>query len=112
MTGLNWDDPLPLNISKKITNWLKGLETLSSFQVPRCLQCSKEVSEVTFIVFNDASEKAYGSIMYQRSIYKSGKISTNLVMSKSKVAPLHATSIPKIRTTECCAGIEICKNAC
>ena len=28
MTGLDWDDPLPLNISKKVTNWLKGLETL------------------------------------------------------------------------------------
>ena len=28
MTGLDWDDPFPLNISKKVTNWLKGLETL------------------------------------------------------------------------------------
>ena len=65
MIGLDWDDPLSLNISKKITNWLKGLETLSSFQVPRCLQCSEEVSEVTFHVFNDASVKAYGSVIYQ-----------------------------------------------
>ena len=32
MTGLDWDDPLPLNISKKVTNCLKGLETLSSFK--------------------------------------------------------------------------------
>ena len=47
MTGLDWNDPLSLNISKKITNLLKGLEILSSFQVQRCLQCSEEVSEVT-----------------------------------------------------------------
>ena len=107
MTGLDWDDPLPLNISKKITNWLKGLETLSSFQVPRCLQCSEEVSEVTFHVFNDASEKAYGSVVYQRSIYKSGTISTNLVMSKSKVGPLQATSIPRLQLLSAVLGLRL-----
>ena len=46
MTGLDWDDLLPLNISKKVANWLKGLETLSGFQVPRCLQFPEEVSKI------------------------------------------------------------------
>ena len=73
---------------KKVTKYLKGLETPSSFQVPRCLQYSDEVSESTFHVFSDTSKMAYGSIIYQRSIYRSSKISTNLVMSKSKVAPI------------------------
>ena len=40
MTGLDWDDPLPLNISKKVTNWLRGLETLKSFQSVK-MQISK-----------------------------------------------------------------------
>ena len=109
MTGLNWDDPLPLNISKKITNWLKGLETLSSFQVPRWLQCSENISEVTFHVFNDASEKAYESVIYQRSIYKSGTISINLVMSKSKVAPLQATSIPRLELLSAVLGLRLAR---
>ena len=100
---------MPLIISKKVTNWLKGLETLSSFQIPKCLQCSEEVSEVIFHVFNDASEKAYGSVIYQRSIYKSGKISTNLVMSKSKVAPLHATSIPRLELLSAVLGLRFAK---
>ena len=109
MTGLDWNDPLPLNISKKITNLLKGLETLSSFQVQRCLQCSEEVSEVTFHVFNDASEKTYGSVIYQRSIYKSGEISTNLVMSKSKVAPLQATSISRLELLSVVLGLRLAR---
>ena len=109
MADLDQDDPLLLNISKKVTNWLKGLETLSSFQVPRCLQCSEEVSEVTFHVFNDASEKTYGSVIYQRSIYKSGEISTNLVMSKSKVAPLQATSIPRLDLLSAVLGLRLAK---
>ena len=109
MAGLDWDDPLPLNISKKVMNWLKGLETLSSFQVPRCLQCPVEVSEITFHVFNDASEKAYGSLIYQRSIYKSGKISTNLVMSKSKVAPRQVISIPRLELLSAVLGSRLAR---
>ena len=109
MTGLDWDDPLPLNISKKVTNWLKGLEILLSFQVPRRLQCPEEVSEIIFHVFNDASEKAYGSVIYQRSIYKSGKISTSLVMSKSKVAPLQAISIPRLELLSAVLGLRLAR---
>ena len=109
MTGLDQDGPFPLNISRKVTNWSKELETLSSFQVPRCLQYPKEVSEITFHVFNDASEKAYGSVIYQRSIYKSGKISTNLVMPKSKVAPLQAISIPRLELLSAVLGLTLAR---
>ena len=108
-TALDWDEPLSLNISKKVTNWLKGVETLSSFQVPGFLQCPEKVFEVTFHVFNDASEKAYGSVIYQRPIYRSGKISTNLVMSKSKVAPLQATTIPRLELLSNVLGLRLAK---
>ena len=49
-----------------------------------------------FHLFNDSSEKAYGGVIYQRSVCKSGKISAHLVMSKSQVAPLGATSIQRL----------------
>ena len=58
-------------------------------------------------MFNDASEKAYGSVVYQRSIYKSGTISTNLVMSKSKVGPLQATSIPRLQLLSAVLGLRL-----
>ena len=64
MTGLDWDDPLPLNISKKVTNCLEGLETLSSFQVPRCLQCPEEVFEVTFHVFLMTHLKRFLGVLF------------------------------------------------
>ena len=103
------NDSLPLNISNKVTNWLKGLDALSSFQVLKCLQCSEEVSEVTFHVLNGASEKAYGSVIYQTSIYKSGKISTNLVISKSKAAPLRATSISRLELLSAALGLRLAR---
>ena len=88
---------------------MKGLETLSSFRILSCLQCPEEVSEVTFHVFNDASEKAYESVIYQRSIYKSGKISKNLVISKSKVALLQATSIPRLELLTAVLGLRLAR---
>ena len=60
-------------------------------------------------MFNDASEKAYGSVIYQGSIYKSGKISTNLITSKSKVAPLQATSIPRLELLSTVLGLRLAR---
>lgn len=59
-----------LNISNKITNWSKGLETLLSFQFPGFLQCPEDLSEAKFHVFNDAFEKVYASVIYQKSVCK------------------------------------------
>ena len=43
--------------------------------------------------FNDASEHAYGAVVYQKSEYQDGSSSVCLVASKSKVAPLQSISI-------------------
>ena len=43
--------------------------------------------------FNDASEHAYGAVVYQKSEYQDGSSSVCLVVSKSKVAPLQSISI-------------------
>ena len=106
MTGLDWDDPLPLDISKKAMNWLKGLEALSSFQVLRRLQCPEEDSEVTFYVFNDASEKAWECYL--------SKIHLQIWEDFSKLGHVEfkrctttSNKYSKIKTIECCAGIEI-----
>ena len=48
--------------------------------------------------------KTYGSAIHQRSIYKSGKISMNLVMLKSKVAPLQAISMPRLELLSAVLG--------
>lgn len=64
-------------------------------QIPICLQISEETEEVTYHVFNNASEKIYGIVVYQQSFYISGLVSTELLLSKSRVAPLKTTSTPR-----------------
>ena len=46
--------------------------------------------------FCDASQKAYGACIYLRSIQKSGKITSFLIASKSRVSPIKAQTIPRL----------------
>ena len=51
----------------------------------------------TLHTFVDASQDAYGgAVMYSRATYKSGAVSIRFVAAKSRVAPLAATSIPRL----------------
>lgn len=51
---------------------------------------------VSLHVFADASEEAYGAVVYQKTEYQDGTLSVCLVASKSKVAPLQSMSIPRL----------------
>ena len=109
LTGLDWDEPLPIELSQKISKWALNLKELSKIQVPRCLQKKEELKEVSIHVFNDASEEAYGSVVYQRTAYLSGNISVRMVLSKSRVAPLQATSIPRLELMSAVLGKKLAK---
>ena len=109
MTGSGWDEPLPYELSSKIDS--QELSNLPSMEIPRCLQAHEETAEISLHVhvFKDASEKAYGSVIYQRTIYTSGNISSRLILSKSKVAPLKATSIPRLELMSAVLGLRVAK---
>ena len=46
--------------------------------------------------FVDASESAYGAVVYARCQYEDGSVSTNIVAAKIRVSPSIATSIPRL----------------
>lgn len=46
--------------------------------------------------FADASQKAYGAVIYVRMDYGAGDVQTHLLTSKSRVAPTKTLSIPRI----------------
>ena len=75
------------------------------------MQIFEEIEWVAYHVFNDASEKAYGSVVYQWSFYISGFVSTQLVVSNSRVAPLKKSSIPKLELLSASLGIKLLKKS-
>ena len=80
---------------------------LPTIKVPRCLQLKRQVRLVSLHVFADASEEAYGAVVYQKTEYQDGTSSVCLVASKSKVASLQSVSIPHLELMGAVLGSEL-----
>lgn len=59
-------------------------------------------------IFTDAGEKAYGAVAYIRCV-EDGNVKIKLIGAKSKVAPLKATSIPRLELEACVLGARFSK---
>ena len=95
-SGIDWDDTLRDQENVKAVKWFEELDRLASVRVPRCIQFSGKATRFSLHVFADASEMAYGAVTYARCEYEDGGISVRIVGSKSRVAPLVATSMPRL----------------
>ena len=54
------------------------------------------MSSITLQVFVDASQDAYGAVVYMRSQGVKGNVLLSFVASKTRVAPLQSISIPRL----------------
>ena len=82
---ISWDDEHPENLSSDFRQWESALYKLNIIKVPRRMIVDKAVlGTVELVSFSDASEKAYGCIIYLRMIDKDGNINVHLVRAKAK----------------------------
>ncbi|GFS85440.1 integrase catalytic domain-containing protein [Trichonephila clavipes] len=51
--------------------------------------------------YADASESAYGAVVYMHSVKEDGTTSTKLIGSKSRVAPIKVNFIPRLELSAC-----------
>ncbi|XP_055527649.1 uncharacterized protein LOC129720225 [Wyeomyia smithii] len=91
----DWDEPLNEELQSYWLEYRRNLMTLNSFSIPRWTGYSRSKTELEIHGFCDASEAAYGACIYLRSTSVDGTITTRLVTSKSKVAPLEDLSRKK-----------------
>ena len=96
LTGLDWDEALPEELSKRIEHWFEELRRVGEVRVPRCLSPSDDVVNSTLHFFCDASENAYATVCYLRTTTSDGSVNVRQVMAKSKVAPVKTVSIPRL----------------
>lgn len=98
---LEWDTPVSKDISKSWLKFTEQLPMLSTIKIPRRIVINN-FSTIELHCFNDASQKAYGSTIYLRSLDADGNINVSLVCAKSRVAPIKPTTIPRL---ELCAAL-------
>ena len=65
------------------------------------------MEELSIHTFSDASEKAYAAIVYIRHVYEDSNVTARLIMSKSRLAPLKAVSIPRLELLGALIGLRL-----
>ncbi|GBM61423.1 hypothetical protein AVEN_145433-1 [Araneus ventricosus] len=97
---LDWDDVLPKPIADE---WKEFVTTM---------RCIKKVKIIRFILtdtwlrivlqgFADASEAAYGAVVYLQCFYRNNSAKVTILTSKSRVAPIRVISIPRLELCAC-----------
>ncbi|XP_061170566.1 uncharacterized protein LOC133179906 [Saccostrea echinata] len=100
----DWDIPLPECRIKDWRNWKDSLKSLEHLQVPRCLlqHPYKDCVLKRLHVFSDASEQAIAAVAFLQAIDSNGAIHIGFTYGKSKIAPKHGHTIPRL---ELCAAV-------
>ena len=97
--GLDWDEPLPADVSNLWESWISDLRDLDMVLVPRCLRTpgyNSSETRVEIHTFADASENGYGACSYLRIVGTHGLLSCSLIFGKSRVVPLKGSTIPRL----------------
>jgi hypothetical protein len=108
-SNLDWDDALPESLLSRWQKWLHCLPNLELLSIPRCYKPADFgcVMRAELHHFSDASNLGYGACSYLRLIDENNKVHCSLVMSKSRVAPLKVTTIPRLELTAAVLATEV-----
>jgi hypothetical protein len=99
---LDWDSPVPDHITIAWNSFVETITLLREVKIPRVI-FHQDYDDFQCHGFADSSTKAYGCAIYLRATNKSNKTSmVRLICSKSRVAPLKPTSLPRL---ELCASL-------
>jgi hypothetical protein len=96
---ISWNDPLPAEEILKWKKFLTSMKEIHQLKIPR-LVIPQGCEDVEIHGFADASQLAYGAAIYVRCKTKEG-FQTNLICSKSRVAPIKPQTIPKLELCAC-----------
>ncbi|XP_035232515.1 uncharacterized protein LOC118204289, partial [Stegodyphus dumicola] len=97
---LSWDEPFFATISHEWQQIVSNLKAVENIKVNRCI-LSNHPSKISLIGYADASEAAYGAVVYLICVDEDHGSSSHLLASKSRVAPLKTLSIPRLELCAC-----------
>ena len=98
-TRVGWDDPVDSFIHEQWLKLVKDAKKVGVVEVRRHYHLglsSGDLRSIQLHGFADASEKAYGAVVYLRLETTTGTVFTQLVSSKTRVAPINGETIPRL----------------
>lgn len=104
---LNWEDAIPQNLLNTWLKFMSNLHFLSNIKISRNVICDSPIS-IELHCFVDASQKAYASCVYLRSINDKNEVMVRLLCAKARVAPLKPITIPKLELLGALLGARLC----
>ncbi|XP_052706858.1 uncharacterized protein LOC128182315 [Crassostrea angulata] len=104
-----WDEPLIDIEGHKWQTWKRMLSDLKDVSIPcQYVPCSLQGNiHIKLHVFCDASEKAIAAVNYIHVIYDENKHYVGFVIGKTKVAPPHGHTIPRLELCSALLAVEI-----
>ncbi|GFX04506.1 integrase catalytic domain-containing protein [Trichonephila clavipes] len=97
---LNWEEFLPNAIAPEWLNFVSSLKALEELKIDRYI-LTDSYGKVILLGYADASESAYGAVVYMHSVKEDSTTTTKLISSKSRVAPIKVISISRLELSAC-----------
>ena len=96
--GLDWDQEIPTEFGRRVTEWIEDLKELKTWKIPRTSVPERwnGGTDVSLYAFGDASPDAYGACVYLVVEKEDGSRVSTLILSKSRVAPLKMVTLPRL----------------
>lgn len=94
--GLHWDESVPIDLHSRWVKLRSQMQEINHLSIPRCVKFALTSRSIQIHGFCDASQSAYGACIYIRSMIKNNEYRTELLCSKSRVAPLKVVSLPRL----------------
>ncbi|XP_006812172.1 uncharacterized protein LOC102802124 [Saccoglossus kowalevskii] len=107
--GMEWDEPLPDNLSTKWESWLSEIPKLADLKIRRCYkpECFEDLKKVELHHFSDASLTGYGQCSYLRLVDVHSNIHCSLVLGKARVTPLKPVTVPRLELQAAVTSIKV-----
>ena len=104
-----WDEPLTELQLHRFERWKLQLKPLEQFEIQRCLKPKDfgVIVNVSLHHFSDGAEEGYGQVSYVRYLNDKGDIHCQLILSKSRVAPLKRPTIPRLELSAAVVSVKV-----